>query len=263
MVLALHEGPELGKDKIITNKLVFGNRPNTVSESTVSNTELRDFLWPHRVPGRELSEFLSADYLFDKATSPSFSQNSPSLPQNSVRLSEFSLRNSTLETVLRPLPKCGKGLQGWKDTFCNDPFPCLNAESWLIKVAQGWPSHNHNHNYPKMFHLHLMLHQNLSIRKCCNFGNAGTLRFLIPCFQRFFSSFCSKTCDFALSDMKNATIFLRLPFWGDAKIKTALDDTWNDFFLGIFCVPMCRRGISCDIQGYPKLERWGTAGWTQ
>ena len=56
---------------------ILGNRPNTVSET-------------HRVPGRELSEFLSAYYLSGKAHSLSFSQNSPSLPQNSVRLSEFS-----------------------------------------------------------------------------------------------------------------------------------------------------------------------------
>ena len=48
------------------------------------------FLCPHRVPGRELSEFLSAYSLCDKVNSPSFSQNSPSLPQNSVRISEFS-----------------------------------------------------------------------------------------------------------------------------------------------------------------------------
>ena len=57
--------------------------PNKVSESTVSNTELSEIFGPHRVPGRELSEFLSAYYLCAKA-------NSPSLPQNSVRLSEFS-----------------------------------------------------------------------------------------------------------------------------------------------------------------------------
>ena len=48
------------------------------------------FFGAHRVPGSELSEFLSAFYLCNKANSPSFSQNSPSLPQNSVRLSEFS-----------------------------------------------------------------------------------------------------------------------------------------------------------------------------
>ena len=52
---------------------------------------LFDFpIGPHRALGRELSEFLSAWYLFDKANSPSFSQNSPSSAQNSVRLSEFS-----------------------------------------------------------------------------------------------------------------------------------------------------------------------------
>ena len=34
------------------------NRPNTVSESTVSNTELSEFSGPHRVLGRKLSEFL-------------------------------------------------------------------------------------------------------------------------------------------------------------------------------------------------------------
>ena len=40
---------------------------------------------PHRVPGRVLSELLSAYYLCDKAHSkahsPSFSENSPSLPK--------------------------------------------------------------------------------------------------------------------------------------------------------------------------------------
>ena len=61
-----------------------------VSESTVSNTELSELFWPSPSSGRELSEFLSAFYLCDKANSPSFSQNSPSLPPNSVRLSEFS-----------------------------------------------------------------------------------------------------------------------------------------------------------------------------
>ena len=70
---------------------MIGDGPNTVSESTVSNTELSEFFGAHWVPGSELSEFLSAYYLCAKANSPSFSQNSPSLPQNSVRLSEFSL----------------------------------------------------------------------------------------------------------------------------------------------------------------------------
>ena len=71
-----------GRD--IRARLCVGNGSNTVSESTVSNTELSEFSCPHRVPGRELSEFLSAYYLCAKANSPSFSQNSPTLPQNSV-----------------------------------------------------------------------------------------------------------------------------------------------------------------------------------
>ena len=41
-------------------------------ESTVSNTELSEFFGPHRVPGRELSELLSAYYSCAKANSPSF-----------------------------------------------------------------------------------------------------------------------------------------------------------------------------------------------
>ena len=40
-----------------------GTGPNTFSESTASNTELSDLFGPHRVPGRELSEFLAACYL--------------------------------------------------------------------------------------------------------------------------------------------------------------------------------------------------------
>ena len=59
---------------------VLRNGPNTVSGSTVSNTELSEFFWAHRVPGSELSEFLSAFYLCVNANSPSFLQNSPSLP---------------------------------------------------------------------------------------------------------------------------------------------------------------------------------------
>ena len=54
--------------------------------------------WPSP---RELSEFLSVYCFCAKANSPSFSQNSPSLPQNSV---SSLFRNSTLETVFRPLP---------------------------------------------------------------------------------------------------------------------------------------------------------------
>ena len=41
----------------------LGDGPTTASESTVSNTEISAFFGPHRVPGRELSDFLSAYYL--------------------------------------------------------------------------------------------------------------------------------------------------------------------------------------------------------
>ena len=62
------------------------------------------FFAAHRVPGRELTEFLSADYLCAKANSPSFPQNSPSLPQNSVRLSEFSPPKQYTRNSIRPFP---------------------------------------------------------------------------------------------------------------------------------------------------------------
>ena len=43
-------------------------RENTVSESTVSNTELSEFFCAPRVPGRELSEFLSAYFCMPMRT---------------------------------------------------------------------------------------------------------------------------------------------------------------------------------------------------
>ena len=46
----------------------IGNGLNAVLESTVSNTELCEFFCPHRVPGRELSDFLSTYYLCDELT---------------------------------------------------------------------------------------------------------------------------------------------------------------------------------------------------
>ena len=75
----------------------IGDGPNTVSESTVSNTELSEFFCPHRVPGGELSKFLLAYYLCAKA-------NSPSLPQNSVRLSEFFSPKQYSRNSIRPFP---------------------------------------------------------------------------------------------------------------------------------------------------------------
>ena len=49
-----------------------GNGPNTVSDSTASNTKLSEFFGAHWVPGSELSEFFSAYYLCANANSPSF-----------------------------------------------------------------------------------------------------------------------------------------------------------------------------------------------
>ena len=46
--------------KVHGYQVKIGNGPNTVSESMVSHTELSEFFGPHQVPGRELSEFLSA-----------------------------------------------------------------------------------------------------------------------------------------------------------------------------------------------------------
>ena len=65
-------GPKLAENKSGDCTVPIGNGPNTVSGSTVSNTELSEFFGAHRVPGSELSEFLSAYYLWVNANSPSF-----------------------------------------------------------------------------------------------------------------------------------------------------------------------------------------------
>ena len=64
------------------------NGPTAVSESTVSNTELSEFFGARRVPGRELSEFLSAYYLCAKANSQIFFAE---LTEFAKGLAEFSL----------------------------------------------------------------------------------------------------------------------------------------------------------------------------
>ena len=56
-------------------------RPNTVSGSTVSNTELSEFFCPHRVPGRELSEFLSAYFLCDTEFFAELTEFAPKLSE--------------------------------------------------------------------------------------------------------------------------------------------------------------------------------------
>ena len=67
------------------------------------------FFGAHRVPGRELSEFLLAYHLCAKANSPSFSQNSPSCHKTQWGSVSYLLRTSTLEIVFRPFPS-HKGL---------------------------------------------------------------------------------------------------------------------------------------------------------
>ena len=58
----------------------FGNGPNTVSESTVSNTELSEFLALTEFRGENSVSSSQTIIFCAKANSPSFSQNSPSLP---------------------------------------------------------------------------------------------------------------------------------------------------------------------------------------
>ena len=110
----------------------LGDGPNTVSESTVSNTELSEFFFcPHRVPGRELSEFLSAYYLCEKANSPSFSQNSPSLPRNSV--SSLPPKTPHFGT---PRKKVYVRLISWGRTQKRDPHKLFRDDFWGVPNGQ-------------------------------------------------------------------------------------------------------------------------------
>ena len=87
---------------LLVTQCNFRNGPNTVSESTVSNTELSEFFGPHRVRGANSVSWAQPIICVPKRTHRVFfSQNSPSLPQNSV---SSLFRNSTLETVVRPFP---------------------------------------------------------------------------------------------------------------------------------------------------------------
>ena len=85
--------------------ILIGNGPNTVSESTVSNTELSEFFCPRRVPGTELSEFLSADlFVCQSELTEFFAELSVFAPKLSETQCALFLRNSTLKTVLSPFP---------------------------------------------------------------------------------------------------------------------------------------------------------------
>ena len=86
---------------------LFGNRPRTASESTVSHTELSEF-WA-------LAEFRKRDSVssiqpvicvpkrthreFYSENSPSLPRNSPSLPQNSPSLPQF---HANLSSIVGP-----------------------------------------------------------------------------------------------------------------------------------------------------------------
>ena len=60
---------------------------NTASESTVLNSDLSNFFGPRQVPGRELRELISAEYLCVSVNSWFFRGiKSPTLVQNSANL---------------------------------------------------------------------------------------------------------------------------------------------------------------------------------
>ena len=113
--------------KLAKIRNVIGDGPNTVSESTVSNTELIEFFGPHQLPGRELSELLSAYDCCGVANSPSLSQNSPSVAQNSV---SSLFRDSTLETQPHPFPI--SGLSAPKTFFFK------RGSAWSVTHRQFW-----------------------------------------------------------------------------------------------------------------------------
>ena len=102
----------------------IGNGPNTVSESTVSNTKLSEFFGSDRVPGRELSELPSAYDLCAKATHRVFAK----LTEFAAELSEFSrpkLRKApdgfkfwghVMRAILSVRPKCSHGCVSLRET---------------------------------------------------------------------------------------------------------------------------------------------------
>ena len=84
-----------------TNSLIIGDRPNTASESTFSNTELSELFGPHRVLGRELSEFLSGYWLCAKSNLPSFFAE---LTELAAELTELSLPKQYSRNSIPPIP---------------------------------------------------------------------------------------------------------------------------------------------------------------
>ena len=117
---------------------IFGNGPNTVSESTVPNTELSEFFRPCRGPGGELSEFLSAYYCVQTRTHRLFSQNSQSLPKNSVT-SLFPSgpldRWSAILSLLHPLDRYRTPLCDWECDW-EGPIPLYLASTHTGRSSQ-------------------------------------------------------------------------------------------------------------------------------
>ena len=72
-------------------------------ESAVSNTELSEFFDPHRVPGRELSEFLSAYLALLFVYQSELTEFSAELTEFAVKLSEAQCPSP--KQHLRPFPK--------------------------------------------------------------------------------------------------------------------------------------------------------------
>ena len=81
----------------------IGNGPNTVSESTVSNTELNEFFGPHRVPAERNSvSSFQPSICVPKRTHRVFPRTHRVRGKNSV---SSLFRNTILETLFHPLPK--------------------------------------------------------------------------------------------------------------------------------------------------------------
>ena len=90
---------DLPKKTLKTLRSKAGNGPNTVSERTVSNTELIEFFGPHRVVGRELSEFSQPIICVPKRTHRVFCRTHRICRKTQWGWVSSFLRNSTLETV--------------------------------------------------------------------------------------------------------------------------------------------------------------------
>ena len=81
----------------------LGGGPNTVSESTVSNTELSEFFGLSEFRGEDSVSSSQPIICVPKRTHRVFLQNSPSLPQNSVRLSEFPSPKQYSRNIIPPV----------------------------------------------------------------------------------------------------------------------------------------------------------------